>query len=96
MTKLKLEYLRLILTFIIFIFIVTNLFFYINQVNSNWFNALSKVVFIPSLILIICIPIWMIIDLIKKKIEDKSIFNLTFFIVFVSILLYGFALIYLN
>lgn len=96
MTKLKLEYLRLILTFIIFIFIVTNLFFYINQVNSYWFNALSKVVFIPSLILIICIPIWMIIDLIRKKIEDKSIFNLTFFIVFVSILLYGFALIYLN
>ena len=46
--------------------------------------------------LIIAIPVWMIIDLARKKVADKSIFNLTFFISVISILLIGFAMVAIN
>ena len=85
-----------LLAFLVFVYIVTHLFLYINRINSQWFQALAELFTIPSLILIIAIPIWMIIDLVKKNIADKSILNLTFFISFISLLLFGFAFIYLN
>lgn len=96
MNKLKLEYTRLTLAFLVFVYVVTHLFMYINRVESQWFQALAKILTIPSLILIIGIPIWMIIDLARKKVADKSIFNLTFFISVISILLIGFAMVALN
>lgn len=96
MNKLKIEYTRLALAFLVFVYIVTHLFLYINRIDSQWFQALAELFTIPSLILIIAIPIWMIIDLVKKNIADKSILNLTFFISFISLLLFGFAFIYLN
>lgn len=96
MNKLKIEYTRLALAFLVFVYIVTHLFLYINRIDSQWFQALAELFTIPSLVLIIAIPIWMIIDLVKKNIADKSILNLTFFISFISLLLFGFAFIYLN
>ncbi|RAJ16262.1 hypothetical protein [Olleya aquimaris] len=96
MTKLNIEYIRLTITFVVFVFIITLLFLHINQVQLDWFETLSEVFTIPALILSIIIPIWMIIDLIRKKIADKSIFNLTFFICVISILLLLFALSFLN
>ena len=96
MNKLKIEYIRLALAFLVFVYIVTHLFLYINRIDSQWFKALAELFTIPSLILIIAIPIWMIIDLVKKNIADKSILNLTFFISFISLILFGFAFIYLN
>ena len=47
---------------------------------------------LPALGLSIAIPIWMIVDLFRKKVADKSIFNLTFFISVISILLLLFAI----
>ena len=96
MTKLQVEYLRLAFSFIVFVFIITLLFVLINQVQIDWFTNLSKVLMIPALVLSIAIPIWMIIDLIRKKVADKSIFNLTFFITVISILLLLFAIKILN
>jgi len=96
MTKLQVEYLRLAFSFIVFVFIITLLFVLINQVQIDWFTNLSKVLMIPALVLSIAIPIWMIVDLIRKKVADKSIFNLTFFITVISILLLLFAIKILN
>ncbi|QCE42702.1 hypothetical protein [Psychroserpens sp. NJDZ02] len=96
MTKLQVEYLRLAFSFIVFVFIITLLFVLINQVQIDWFTNLSKVLMIPALVLSIAIPIWMIVDLIRKKVTDKSIFNLTFFITVISILLLLFAIKILN
>ena len=96
MSKLHIEYIRLSFSFLVFIFIITLLFFHINQVQLDWFTALSKIVTIPALLLSIAIPVWMIIDLIKKNVADKSIFNLNFFISVISILLLLFALKILN
>jgi len=96
MNKLKLEYIRLTLAFLVFVYVVTHLFMYINNVDLQWFKALAELLTIPSLILIIAVPLWMIIDLAKKNIADKSIFNLTFFITVISILLIGFAMVALN
>lgn len=96
MTKLQLEYLRLVLTVIVFVLIITPLFLHINQVTINWFNSLSQVMAIPLLILCIGIPLWMIVDLIRKNVADKSIFNLTFFISVISIALLFFSIKILN
>ncbi|AUC76718.1 hypothetical protein CW732_13960 [Olleya sp. Bg11-27] len=92
MTKLQVEYIRLGLSFIVFTFIITLLFVLINQVEIQWFISFSEVLILPALILSISIPIWMIVDLIRKKVADKSIFNLTFFINVISILLLLFAI----
>ncbi len=92
MTKLQIEYIRLSFSLIVFIFIITLLFFHINQVQLQWFTALTKVMTIPALLLSIAIPLWMIVDLFRKKVADKSIFNLTFFISVISILLLLFAI----
>ncbi|WGD34400.1 hypothetical protein [Olleya sp. YS] len=96
MTKINIEYIRLTITFIVFVFIITLLFLHINQVQLHWFETFSEVFTIPALILSIIIPIWMITDLIRKKVADKSIFNLTFFICVISILLILFAISFLN
>ena len=92
MTKLQIEYIRLSFSLFVFIFIITLLFFHINQVQLQWFTALTKVITIPGLLLSIAIPLWMIVDLFRKKVADKSIFNLTFFISVISILLLLFAI----
>ncbi len=96
MTKIKLELFRLGLTFIIFVFVITLVFMELNQVRSNWFSAFSKVFSTPAFVLSFLIPVWMIVDLIRKKVADKSIFNLTFFISTISILLLFFAIIFLK
>tara|TARA_R110000751_G_scaffold2470_4_gene13277 strand:+ start:98655 stop:98945 length:291 start_codon:yes stop_codon:yes gene_type:complete len=92
MTKLQIEYIRLALALLVFVFIITLLFLHINQVNLNWFTTLSSLMTLPALGLSIAIPIWMIVDLFRKKVADKSIFNLTFFISVISILLLLFAI----
>lgn len=92
MTKLQIEYIRLTLALLVFVFIITLLFLHINQVDLNWFTTLSSVMIMPALGLSIAIPIWMIVDLFRKKVADKSIFNLTFFISVISILLLLFAI----
>ena len=92
MTKLQIEYIRLSFSLFVFIFIITLLFFHINQVQLQWFTALTKVMTIPALLLSIAIPLLMIVDLFRKKVADKSIFNLTFFISVISILLLLFAI----
>ena len=96
MSKLKLEFIRLGLTFLIFLFIVTLLFMEINQVKSNWFLNFSKTLSTPVFVLSFIIPIWILIDLLRKKIVDKSIFNLTFFISTISILLLFFAILFIK
>jgi hypothetical protein len=96
MSKLQLEFLRLGFSFAIFIFIITLLFMEINQVKSDWFRDFSKTLSIPVFILSFLIPIWMLIDLIRKKVADKSIFNLTFFISTISLLLLFFAIIFIK
>ncbi|MGB6267991.1 MAG: hypothetical protein WBF67_03195 [Olleya sp.] len=96
MTKLLVEYIRLIITFIIFVFIIIILFLHINQVQLDWFDRLSEAITIPTLILSIAIPIWMIIDLLRKKVADKAIFNLTIFVSVISILLLLFAISFLS
>lgn len=96
MNKLNVEYLRLILSFTVFIFITTLLFIYINQIELNWFNSIKNIFLIPAIVLTIAIPIWMIVDLIKKNVADKAIFNLTFFVSAISILLMLFAVRVLN
>ncbi len=92
MTKLQIEYLRLSIAFIVFAFIITLLFLNINQVQIQWFTKLTEVLTIPALLLSIAIPLWMIVDLIRKKVADKAIFNLTFFISVISILLLLFTI----
>ncbi|WP_397362861.1 hypothetical protein [Olleya sp. R77988] len=96
MTKLHVEFIRLGIAFIVFIFIISLLFLHINQVQIQWFNTLSEVFTIPALLLSIAIPLWMVIDLVKKNIADKPIFNLTFFVCVISILLLLFAIRFLN
>jgi hypothetical protein len=96
MTKLKLEFLRLGLAFFSFIFILVSLFMYVNQVNAQWFRIIGELVTIPVLILTAGMPIWLIIDLVKKNVADKAIFNLTFFVSVISVLLFLFSLKFLN
>jgi hypothetical protein len=92
MTKLKLEFIRLGLAFFSFGFILLALFMYVNQVNAQWFRVIGELLTIPVLLLTAGIPIWLIIDLIRKKVADKSIFNLTFFVSVISVMLLLFAL----
>ena len=68
----------------------------INQVQMDWFINTAQAITIPVLVLIVAVPIWMIVDLIRKQVADKSIFNLTFFISVISILLMLFAIKILN
>jgi len=96
MTKLKIEYIRLVVAFIIFVFITSLLFIYVNQVKVDWFQVFASYFTIPSMVLIVGIPIWMIIDLVKKKVADKTIFNLTFFISVISVLMLLFAIVILK
>lgn len=96
MTKLQVEYIRLAIATLVFIFIITLLFVLINQVKLDWFINTAQAITIPILVLIVAVPIWMIIDLIRKQVADKSIFNLTFFISVISILLMLFAIKILN
>lgn len=96
MTKLKLEFLRLGLAFFSFVFILVSLFMYVNQVKAQWFRIIGELLTIPVLLLIAGIPIWLIIDLVKKNVADKSIFNLTFFVSVISVLLFLFSLKFLN
>jgi len=96
MSKIQLEFLRLGLSFAIFIFIMTLLFMEINQVRSDWFQNFSKILSTPVFIVSFLIPIWMLIDLIRKKVADKSIFNLTFFIATISLLLLFFAILFMK
>lgn len=92
MTKLKLEYIRLGLSFFTFVFITASLFMYINQVKAQWFQIVTELFAIPSLLLTILIPIWLIVDLARKKVADKSIFNLTFFVSVMCVLLLVFSI----
>ncbi|WP_272022441.1 hypothetical protein [Olleya namhaensis] len=92
MTKLQVEYIRLAIATLVFIFIITLLFVLINQVQMDWFINTAQAITIPVLVLIVAVPIWMIVDLIRKQVADKSIFNLTFFISVISILLMLFAI----
>ncbi|WP_055444659.1 hypothetical protein [Lacinutrix himadriensis] len=96
MSKIQLEFLRLGFSFAIFIFIITLLFMEINQVKSDWFRDFSKILSTPVFIVSFLIPIWLVIDLIRKKVADKSIFNLTFFISSISLLLLFFAIIFIK
>ena len=96
MTKLQVEYTRLAIATLVFIFIITLLFVLINQVQMDWFINTAQSITIPVLVLIVAVPIWMIVDLIRKQVADKSIFNLTFFISVISILLMLFAIKILN
>ncbi|PKG52854.1 MULTISPECIES: hypothetical protein [Olleya] len=96
MTKLQVEYIRLAIATLVFIFIITLLFVLINQVQMDWFINTAQAITIPVLVLIVAVPIWMIVDLIRKQVADKSIFNLTFFISVISILLMLFAIKILN
>ncbi|WP_375239503.1 hypothetical protein [Aurantibacter sp.] len=96
MTKLKLEFIRLGLAFFTFAFTLLSLFMYINQVNGQWFRIIGELLTIPVILLTAGIPIWLIIDLIKKNVADKSIFNLTFFISVISVALLFFALNFLS
>jgi hypothetical protein len=96
MTKLQVEYIRLAIATLVFIFIITLLFVLINQVQMEWFINTAQAITIPVLVLIVAVPIWMIIDLIRKQVADKSIFNLTFFISVISILLMLFTIKILN
>lgn len=96
MTKLQVEYTRLAIATLVFIFIITLLFVLINQVQMDWFINTAQAITIPVLVLIVAVPIWMIVDLIRKQVADKSIFNLTFFISVISILLMLFAIKILN
>ncbi len=68
----------------------------INQVKSDWFRDFSKILSTPVFIVSFLIPIWLVIDLIRKKVADKSIFNLTFFISSISLLLLFFAIIFIK
>ena len=88
MTKLQVEYTRLAIATLVFIFIITLLFVLINQVQMDWFINTAQAITIPVLVLIV--------DLIRKQVADKSIFNLTFFISVISILLMLFAIKILN
>jgi len=72
------------------------LFIYVNQVKVDWFQVFASYFTIPSMVLIVGIPIWMIIDLVKKKVADKTIFNLTFFISVISVLMLLFAIVILK
>tara|TARA_R110002012_G_scaffold213862_1_gene384967 strand:+ start:1004 stop:1288 length:285 start_codon:yes stop_codon:yes gene_type:complete len=92
MNKLNLEYTRLGLAFFSFIGIISFLFAYINQFDVQWFQIIGELVTIPILIIIIINPIWMMVDLIKKNIADKAIFNLTLFLSVISIGLLGFMM----
>ena len=96
MTKLQVEYIRLAIATLVFIFIITLLFVLINQVQMEWFINTAQAITIPVLVLIVAVPIWMIVDLIRKQVADKSIFNLTFFISVISILLMLFTIKILN
>jgi hypothetical protein len=92
MNKLNLEYSRLGLAFFSFVGIISLLFAYINQFDAQWFQVIGELVTIPILIIIIINPIWMMVDLIKKNIADKAIFNLTLFLSVISIGLLGFMM----
>ncbi len=96
MTKLKLEFIRLGLAFFAFLFILLTLFMYVNQVKAQWHQIIGELLTIPVILLIVAIPIWLIVDLVKKKVADKSIFNLTFFVSVISVLLLLFAFKVLN
>lgn len=90
MKKLQLEYIRLGLVFICFVGIISLLFAYINQFDAQWFHIIGELLTIPILVGIAITPIWMVIDLIKKNIADKAIFNLTFFISVINVGLLSF------
>ena len=91
MTKLKLEFIRLGLAFFVFAFIIGLLFTYINQVKAQWIQAAGEILTIPVLLLAVAIPVWLIVDLARKKVADKAIFNLTFFLSVISVLLFLFV-----
>jgi hypothetical protein len=85
MKKIHLEYTRLSLAFVSFLGIISLLFAYINQYDAQWFQIIGELLTIPILILILLIPIWMVVELIKKNIADKAIFNLTFFLSVINV-----------
>lgn len=95
MTKIKLEYLRLIITFLFFICLVSFLFMHVNQVNPILIEKVAKGFIITAIVLNIVIPVWLVIDLIRKKVADKSLFNLTFFISIIAIGLLFFTMTFL-
>jgi len=96
MTKLKLEFIRLGLAFFVFAFIIGLLFTYINQVKAKWIQTAGELLTIPVLLLAVAIPVWLIVDLVRKKVADKSIFNLTLFLSVISVLLLLFSLKFLS
>lgn len=96
MKKITLEFIRLGIVFFNFIYLMLLLFAYINQLNSEAFQILGELLTIPVMLISIIIPLWLITDLFKKQVIDKTIFNLTFFICSVNLFLFGFAFIYLD
>ena len=75
---------------------MTLLFAYINQVESKTLDFLGELLTIPVILITALVPVWMINDLVKKQVADKSIFNLTFFVSLINVFLLGFAMIYLD
>lgn len=96
MKKITIEFIRLGIITLCFIFIMALLFAYINQFESDAFQIIGELVTIPVMIITFVVPVWMVYDLIKKTVADKAIFNLTFFISIINVLLLAFAVIYLG
>ena len=96
MKKITVEFIRLALVFFAFIFIMALLFAYINHVENDFFKSIGVVLTVPVMCITVLIPLWMIFDLVKKNVADKSIFNLTFFVSIINLFSLAFAFIYLK
>lgn len=96
MKKITVEFIRLGIILFAFVFIMGLLFTYINQIDSDSIQFLGELLTIPIMLLTAIVPLWMVYDLVKKQVEDKAIFNLTFFVSIMNLFLFGFAFIYLD
>ncbi|WP_299248389.1 hypothetical protein [uncultured Lacinutrix sp.] len=76
-SRLKLEKNRLIATIVVLIYFCLILFVYFTKVELQFIRVIGELLTIPALLALVSLPIWALIDNLRKKNQKQSTYIFT-------------------
>ncbi|WP_055437339.1 hypothetical protein [Lacinutrix algicola] len=76
-SRLKLEKNRLIATIIVLIYFCFILFVYYTKIELQFIRVLGELLTIPALLALVSLPIWALVDNLRKKNQKQSTYIFT-------------------